>query len=229
MARLAFGNFGEDMASRVLAPRLVTIASAVLALALPALAQAEGDPERGRQLSYTCYGCHGIPSYKNVYPTYSVPKLQGQFADYLVIALQAYRTGERSHATMHSQAATLSDQDMQDIAAFLAGKPLQAGNPAEGQAPAKATELCVACHGTDGVGITPQYPTLAGQYADYLERALKDYRDGGRKNPIMGGFVASLSDADIKTLATYYSEQKPTLSTAEHATWFLQASKSENQ
>lgn len=211
------------MASRVLTPRVVTIATAVFALALPALVQAEGDPERGRQLSYTCYGCHGVPSYKNVYPTYSVPKLQGQFADYLVIALQAYREGERSHSTMHSQAASLTDQDMQDIAAFLAGKPLEAGNPPEGKAPAKATELCVACHGTDGVGITPQYPSLAGQYADYLARALKDYRDGGRKNPIMGGFVANLSDADIKALADYYAEQKPQLSTAEHATWFLQA------
>ena len=211
------------MASRLLAPRFVTLATAVFALALPALVQAEGDPERGRQLSYTCYGCHGIPSYKNVYPTYSVPKLQGQFADYLVIALQAYRAGERSHATMHSQAATLSDQDMQDIAAFLAGKALEPGNPPEGKAPAKATELCVACHGSDGVGITPQYPSLAGQYADYLERALKDYRDGGRKNPIMGGFVSSLSDADIKALAAYYAEQKPQLSTAEHANWFLQA------
>jgi cytochrome c553 len=130
---------------------------------------------------------------------------------------------------MHSQAASLSDQDMQDIAAFLAGKPLEAGNPPEGTAPDKATKLCVACHGPDGVGITPQYPSLAGQYADYLERALKDYRDGGRKNPIMGGFVADLSDADIKALATYYSDQQPQLNTATHATWFLQASKSENK
>ena len=217
------------MASGVLVPRFVTIASVVFALALPALVQAEGDPERGRQLSYTCYGCHGVPSYKNVYPTYSVPKLQGQSADYLGIALQAYRTGERSHATMHSQAASLNDQDMQDIAAFLAGKPLQAGNQPEGKAPAKATELCVACHGPDGVGITPQYPSLAGQYADYLERALKDYRDGGRKNPIMGGFVANLTDADIKALADYYAGQQPPLSTAEHATFFLQASKSEKK
>jgi cytochrome c553 len=217
------------MASRVLTPRFVSVASAVLALALPALLHAEGDPERGRQIAYTCYGCHGIPSYKNVYPTYSVPKLQGQFAEYIVIALQAYRAGERSHATMHSQAATLTEQDMQDIAAFLAGPPLKAGSTPKGEAPAKAKELCVSCHGADGVGITPQYPSLAGQYADYLERALKDYRDGGRKNPIMGGFVAGMSDADIRALATYYSEQEPPLSTAAHATWFMQASQSDNK
>ena len=217
------------MAFRVLTLRFVSAASVLLALALPPLVHAEGDAERGRQLTYTCYGCHGIPSYKNVYPTYSVPKLQGQFPEYLVIALQAYRSGERSHATMHSQAATLSEQDMQDIGAFLAGKPLKAGNPPQGEPPAKATELCVACHGADGVGITPQYPTLAGQYADYLQRALKDYRDGGRKNPIMSGFVTGLSDADIKALADYYAGQEPPLSTASHATWFLQANESDNK
>ena len=217
------------MASRVQTLRLVSAVSAVLALALPVLLHAEGDPQRGRQIADTCYGCHGIPSYKNVYPTYSVPKLQGQFPEYIVIALQAYRAGERAHATMHAQAATLSDQDMQDLAAFLAGEPLKAGNPPEGQPPAKATELCVACHGADGVGITPQYPTLAGQYADYLERTLLDYRDGGRKNPVMGGFVTGLSDADIKALAKYYAEQEPPLTSAEHATWFLQASKSDDK
>ena len=217
------------MAFRVLTLRFVSAASALLALALPGLVHSEGDPERGRQLTYTCYGCHGIPSYKNVYPTYSVPKLQGQFPEYLVIALQAYRSGERSHATMHSQAATLSEQDMQDIGAFLAGKPLKAGNPPQGKPPAKATELCVACHGADGVGITPQYPSLAGQYADYLERALMDYRDGGRKNPVMSGFVTGLSDADIKALADYYAEQEPPLVPATHATWFLQANESDNK
>ncbi len=209
------------MASRAPASRFVTAAGAALALALPAVAHAEGDAERGRQLAYTCYGCHGIPTYKNAYPTYSVPKLQGQFPEYIVIALQAYRAGERSHATMHSHATTLSEQDMQDVAAFLAGEPLKPGNPPRGDAPAKATELCVACHGTDGVGITPQYPSLAGQYVDYLERALLDYRDGGRRNPVMAGFVAGLSDADIKALAEYYARQQPALVTARHATWFF--------
>lgn len=217
------------MASRVLAPAFVTAAGALIALALPAMSRAEGDPQRGRQLAYTCYGCHAIPSYKNVYPTYSVPKLYGQPAEYLALALQAYRTGERSHSTMHSQAATLNDQDMEDIAAFLAGVPLQPGSEPEGKPPAKATELCVACHGTDGVGITPQYPSLAGQYADYLERALLDYRDGGRKNQLMAAFMTGLSDADIKALAGYYAEQRPALSTPKHAMWFAQEKQSDTQ
>jgi cytochrome c553 len=210
------------MAPRVLGPVFLTAASVAIALALPATLRAEGDPERGRQLSYTCYGCHGIPNYKNVYPTYSVPKLQGQHPEYLTLALLAYSSGERSHSTMHSQAASMSDQDMEDIAAFLAAEPLKPGAAPIGEPPAKATELCVACHGADGVGITPQYPTLAGQHADYLERALRDYRDGGRKNPIMAGFVTGLTDADIRQLAVYYAEQRPALTTAEHAMWFVQ-------
>lgn len=82
---------------------------------------AEGDAEAGRIKAETCIGCHGIANYKNVYPTYRVPKLAGQSEDYLVIALKAYKSGERSHPTMISQATTMSDQDMADIAAFLSG------------------------------------------------------------------------------------------------------------
>ncbi|MBT8144246.1 MAG: cytochrome c [Gammaproteobacteria bacterium] len=91
-------------------------------LVLCGIAVAEGDPEAGEVKSYTCRGCHGIANYKNVYPTYRVPKLVGQNAEYLVIALKAYRSGERSHPTMQSQAVPMSDQDMEDIAAFFAAK-----------------------------------------------------------------------------------------------------------
>ena len=65
-----------------------------------------------------CMGCHGIDSYYNVYPTYHVPKITGQNAEYLVAALQAYKAGQRRHETMEAQAASMSDQDMLDIAAF---------------------------------------------------------------------------------------------------------------
>ncbi len=81
-----------------------------------------GDAKRGHDLAYTCNGCHAIPNYKNVYPTYSVPKLNGQRPQYLVAALKAYKSGERSHGTMHSQASTMNEQDMADVAAFYAGQ-----------------------------------------------------------------------------------------------------------
>jgi cytochrome c553 len=62
------------------------------------------DAARGAKLAYTCHGCHGIPNYKNAYPVYSVPKLGGQHAGYLVVALKGYKAQERPHATMHAQA-----------------------------------------------------------------------------------------------------------------------------
>jgi cytochrome c553 len=111
---------------------------------------------------------------------------------------------------MHAQAATMSEQDMQDITAYLSGQELKATGRAVGTAP-KAGQTCVACHGNDGVGIMPEYPNLAGQHADYIEQALRSYRAGRRKNAVMGGMAASLTDQDIKELAQYYSSQRPGL------------------
>ena len=83
-------------------------------------AHASGDVESGKVKAYTCTGCHGIPGYKNVYPTYRVPKIGGQNYEYLVIALKAYQAGERDHPTMGLQAESLSDQDIEDISAYFA-------------------------------------------------------------------------------------------------------------
>jgi len=87
--------------------------------------QAAGNLERGRELAATCMGCHGVPSYTNVYPTYRVPRLGGQHADYIVSALKAYMDKQRPHPTMHAQAATMTDQDMQDLAAYFSSFPAQ--------------------------------------------------------------------------------------------------------
>jgi cytochrome c553 len=70
-----------------------------------------------------------------------------------------------------------------------------------------AAKSCQTCHGADGNGTDAQYPRLAGQYADYIERSLQDYRSGARSNPIMAGFAAGLSDQDIKDLAAWFSGQ----------------------
>lgn len=82
-------------------------------------ATAPRDAARGRDLTYTCHGCHGIPGYENVYPTYRVPKIGGQSEVYLVNALTAYKHGEREHPTMQAQAESFSEADIADIAAFL--------------------------------------------------------------------------------------------------------------
>jgi cytochrome c553 len=190
-------------------------------LGAAATAFAADDIERGKTLSYTCLGCHGIEEYKNVYPTYSVPELVGQHPEYLVAALKEYKSGERSHVTMHEQATPLSDEDMQDIASYFAGSVLKPGASVVGAPPQKVAQLCVACHGKDGVGISGAYPTLAGQHADYLLRALQEYQRGDRKNAVMATFVTSLSQADLELIAEYYSKQTPPLHTVARRSSFL--------
>lgn len=71
----------------------------------------------------------------------------------------------------------------------------------------KATEVCQACHGLDGNSASPDFPKLGGQHPDYLAKALRDYKSGARKNPIMAGFAATLSDSDVENLAAYYAAQ----------------------
>jgi cytochrome c553 len=172
----------------------------------------QGNPQRGKELSYTCLGCHGVDGYKNAYPTYSVPELEGQHPEYLSAALHEYRDGDRAHLTMHSQASSLSDQDIADIVSYFSGKPLTTTGKAAGSVP-KAAQLCTTCHGQDGVGITGQYPTLAGQHPDYLARAIGEYKKGGRKNAIMTGMAAQIKDEDIPVIVEYFSKLKPSLST----------------
>lgn len=89
------------------------------ALALSAQVWAEGDPAAGKKRTQMCEGCHGIPDFRTAYPeVYSVPKLGNQSAAYMVKALQDYKSGARKHPTMRGIAASLSDQDMADLAAY---------------------------------------------------------------------------------------------------------------
>ena len=74
-----------------------------------------------------------------------------------------------------------------------------------GAGKAKATEVCAACHGADGNSASPDFPKLGGQHPDYLAKALRDYKSGQRKNPIMAGFAAPLSDEDIANLSAYFA------------------------
>jgi cytochrome c553 len=170
-------------------------------------AHAEGNAAEGKVLAYTCHGCHGVPNYKNAYPNYSVPKLGAQNADYIVASLKAYASGERSHPTMHAHAATLSDQDRADIAAYFQSEGTKPAQQVIGTPPA-ATQTCVACHGADGAKpIAPDYPILAGQYPDYIVQALQDYKSGKRKNPIMAGIITAIDPKDFAAIAQFFSRQ----------------------
>ncbi len=87
--------------------------------AAPTPAAITGSAERGKQLTYTCQGCHGITGYKNAYPNYHVPRIGGQSEQYLTNALTEYRKGARKHPTMQAQAQSFSEQDIADIAVYL--------------------------------------------------------------------------------------------------------------
>jgi cytochrome c553 len=167
---------------------------------------AEKTPE---ELSSTCLGCHGVVSYNNIYPTYKVPKLGNQHKDYLVAALKAYKSGERSHPTMRAHASNLSDSDITKIAEYFSSIKYQEQviNIADVEMIEEANS-CVGCHGADGNSMIPTFPKIAGQYQDYLYHALKSYKNGERNNAIMNGISNTLNEKQMKKLSKYFSSQK---------------------
>ena len=99
------------------------------AAAQPAAAAPQGNAAAGKAKASMCVGCHNIPGYKTAFPSvYSVPKLDGQHGAYIVKSLRAYKSGERSHPSMRGVAASLSDQDMADLAAFYSNLPTQSAS-----------------------------------------------------------------------------------------------------
>ncbi len=193
---------------------MVALFTTTTFVAMPAVA--EGDAELGAEIGYSCLGCHGIDGYRNAYPSYRVPKLGGQKAAYLVAALRGYRDGTRKHPTMQAQSASLSDQQIEDVAAYLASLNNETVLAGGGEAPAfDKAATCVACHGANGISASPTWPTLAGQHEDYIVHALKQYRSGERENPVMYPIASALTDADIKQLAAYYSSLEGLETTAK--------------
>jgi cytochrome c553 len=93
------------------------------------------------------------------------------------------------------------------VATFVAADLVSAADLAAGKA--KANEVCATCHGADGNNPAPDFPKLGGQYGDYLAKALRDYKSGERKNPIMAGFAQPLSKQEIENLAAYYASLQP--------------------
>lgn len=188
------------------------------AMAEPAqeVAVARADPKRGREVFETlCATCHAGDAMKG--QPYIVPVIANQRWRYIESAFAAYRSGERESILMQPIAAALSEADVRNVAAYLAGP--QDNNPALQQAlrvlpltlgekPKQVSELCGACHGEVGGGDTPEVPVTAGQSPAYLSQALHEYKSGKRgKDNIMRPIAAALSDADIETLAAYFGNQ----------------------
>ena len=110
---------------------------------------------------------------------------------------------------MQAQASSLTDQQIEDVSAYLAS--LANDTVAAGGSDAKplqAAAACVACHGQNGISVNAQWPTLAGQHESYLEHSLKQYKSGARSNAIMGAQAAIIDDKDIPLLARYFASLK---------------------
>lgn len=199
----------NPLKNQVITNMKIVARAATILLATTAFLQtavAEGDPQAGKELGYTCLGCHGIEGYRNAYPSYRVPKLGGQKAGYLAIALRGYRDGTRPHPTMQAQAGSLTDQEIEDVAAYLASKAgdtVAAGGTAG--ASFEKAQACAACHGANGISVEAIWPTLAGQHEDYLENALNQYRNGKRTDAVMGPQAAMVAEEDVALLARYFS------------------------
>lgn len=185
---------------------LVGLAASLAFFSWPALAQ--GDAEAGRELGFTCLGCHGIEGQRNAYPSFRVPRLAGQKSEYLEAALSAYRSGNRPHPTMQAHAGSLTDDDADNLIAWLSGyEEVRDTATAEQVAGVPAAQICVTCHGADGEAVMPTPPVLAGQHEDYLVYALQQYKDGSRSGNVMSAFAATLSEADMEMLAAFYAAQ----------------------
>jgi cytochrome c553 len=177
-------------------------------------------PRAADKLIAMCMGCHNIPGYQASFPeVHKVPMIAGQGAKYIVAALQAYKKGDRKHPTMRGIAQSLSDQDMNDIAAYYEQLGRKDGVPSVPDTLARqpgadvqallTKGACVSCHGANlNKPLDPSYPKIAGQYADYLFVALKSYQTDnnprvGRANPIMAAQAKQFSHAELKALAQY--------------------------
>jgi cytochrome c553 len=178
----------------------------------------KANAQAGAKKAAMCIGCHSIPGYQASFPeVHKVPMIAGQNAKYLQAALSEYRSGDRKHPTMKAIAASLSDQDMADLAAYYESLPKDKtavdAQPAREPAPPVAALLqkgnCVSCHGTNfSKPVDPGFPKLAGQHADYLYVALKAYQiqgnpQVGRANPVMGGMAAIFTHEQLKEMAGY--------------------------
>ena len=197
---------------------LITLILPATLAGFAAVAQAQ-DAKAGEKKNAMCIGCHGIPGYQSSFPmVHKVPMIAGQNAKYIAAALVAYQKGERKHPSMRAVAASLSEQDILDLAAFYEqqGKgaepaPKTAAEPSAQVAALLAKGNCASCHGANfSTPIDPSYPKIGGQHGDYLYTALKAYQlpkgdQVGRANPVMGGMAAPFSNKELKLLADYFA------------------------
>lgn len=189
----------------------------IATLAFSGAAQAQGDIEAGKTKAIACTACHGADGNS---PTDLYPKLAGQHASYLEKQLQQFKSGERENPIMLGMSATLSEQDMEDLAAYYsaqtttpetvaaeiaeAGQKLYMGGSLQRNIPG-----CSACHGPRGNGLElAKFPKISSQHPAYLKAQLENFRSNARhndQNGMMSDISGKLTDADIELLSHYIS------------------------
>jgi cytochrome c553 len=177
------------------------------ALQTPAAAKTPvaGDQASGKDAAASCAGCHGD---QGVSGSPATPSLAGQDAQYIVAALQAYKSGSRSDETMKGTAAALDDKTMKNLAAYYAAQEPKAPNVRKPLTTEEWSQRCDRCHGVNGNSTDPRLPMLAGQRADYLLKALQGYRARTRKSSEMAAMSDGLNEDDLDNLAAHYAHQK---------------------
>ncbi len=193
----------------------ISLLGALTLLTVGAMPASAGDAAAGAQKATICGACHGATG-SSINPEW--PNLAGQHESYIVAQLQSFKQARRDNPLMMPNAAALSDQDMQDLAAhfasqtptgleadpsnYKAGEKLYRGGDSERKLPA-----CIACHGPQGKGNGPaRYPALRSQHAVYTYNQLKAFAEGRRSSPgndIMQVIAAKLTEGEMRAIASY--------------------------
>jgi len=212
-ALLAFSAISSFAAGEAAPVDAAQTQAAPAAAAAPAMA-AKPDLVKGEAtFTAVCAACHGADGNSGT-PAY--PKLAKQHPEYLVKQLQEYKSGKRKNAIMQGFAATLSDDDMKNVAYWAASKTAKPGFAKEkelitmgeriyrGGISDRQVPACAGCHSPSGSGIPSQYPRLSGQHAEYTAAQLTAFRDGVRGNSLqMTQVAAKLNDKEIRAVSDY--------------------------
>ncbi len=163
----------------------------------------------GSTIASRCNSCHG--ENRSTSKNELIPVLAAIQPEYFTPTLKSYFNGKRKHDVMKIFGSSLNEEEIRQLAAYYAVQPpLNRPRPGNGNAKAgeHAAGMCAGCHSIDGNALSPEIPSLAGQPAEYLIKAMKDYRDGRRNDPLMSDAVLKMQDETIVNLAAYYANQK---------------------
>ncbi|MGA9665354.1 MAG: c-type cytochrome [Gallionella sp.] len=183
------------------------------------LRSGSGNPVAGQEKSQLCQGCHGVVG---ISVDGLAPNLAGQYAKYIIKEVHNFQSGTRTHQIMSAIAATISEDDLADIAAYFASQKKMKGNGSDNKLGkelflhgdmSRMMVACVNCHGINGKGKSPGnpvFPVIGGQNKDYIRGQLINFRDGDRGNSpggVMNIITQKLTDDELNALADYVSGQ----------------------